>query len=654
MKGLSLCNELADYALRIWNESLSDLAKSPLSRLISDFRRVYDDFDEFKSTCYNKLDQNVYKYYEGVFTIALLKLSVAIEERVKGGDVRDETVKLAVEMFTPDEKGIVKELERFSGLELSPEVLAELIVARKGEVYELIKEAVSKQYVDLANVVKTWAGKYNISDSVRRGLLYRYERRFKNVVEAFKRLLEQQPAWLVRLFSEYEEVLLSSGELRSKFERELKETYAKEVSALKERLEVLEKEREALLNKLIALSEREASRDVEKEALAKELNKLREDYELLKSKYQEVLTKWEERSKELEELGGKLVEKERELEEIAKREKELSAAKEACEAEILRLKSVINEYEAKVKEYERYKEELQLELKAMEDRVRALERGLKGELKGHLVTAEEAAMLELIFVEKLRGKLRDLPLVLETPWGEVTIKKWSYEWVSEELGQGMNLPRNVSVVFGYRSRGFLGLGEEKVIEIRGIYLSHVNTLRKQGLDSQPATLSELLSVLKNHLYSTSVNGRRFVLIGVASPTGWEEFASKYVMGEERPSLVFGDVVVILVDLIENKAIYPTRLSKVMPSIDRYARMFLPEVRVEEEALVREALKQLCREARAKVPPRPTFLYRDLVERLKGVSRLSIMRVLHECEEEGIIEVKSVNGEKTILCKSAGW
>ena len=654
MKGLSLCSELADYALRIWNESLSDLTKSSLSRLISDFRRVYDDFDEFKSTCYNKLDQNVYKYYEGLFTIALLKLSVAIEERVKGSDVRDETVKLAVEMFTPDEKGIVKELERFSGLELSPEILAELIVARKGEVYELIKEAVSKQYVDLANVVKTWAGKYNISDSVRRGLLHRYERRFKNVVEAFKRLLEQQPAWLVRLFSEYEEVLLSSGELRSKFERELKETYAKEVSALKERLEVLEKEREALLNKLIALSEREASRDVEKEALAKELNKLREDYELLKSKYQEVLTKWEERSKELEELRGKLVEKERELEGIAKREKELSAAKEACEAEILRLKSVINEYEAKVKEYERCKEELQLELKAMEDRVRALERGLKGELKGHLVTAEEAAMLELIFVEKLRGKLRDLPLVLETPWGEVTIKKWSYEWVSEELGQGMNLPRNVSVVFGYRSRGFLGLGEEKVIEIRGIYLSHVNTLRKQGLDSQPATLSELLSVLKNHLYSTSVNGRRFVLIGVASPTGWEEFASKYVMGEERPSLVFGDAVVILVDLIENKAIYPTRLSKVMPSIDRYARMFLPEVKVEEEALVREALKQLCREARAKAPPCPAFLYRDLVEKLKGISRLSVMRVLRECEEEGIIEVKSINGEKTILCKSAGW
>jgi predicted DNA-binding protein YlxM (UPF0122 family) len=354
---------------------------------------------------------------------------------------------------------------------------------------------------------------------------------------------------------------------------------------------------------------------------------LKEDYELLKSKYQEVLTKWEERSKELEELRGKLVEKERELEEIAKREKELSAAKEACEAEILRLKSVINEYEAKVKEYERYKEELQLELKAMEDRVRALERGLKGELKGHLVTAEEAAMLELIFVEKLRGKLRDLPLVLETPWGEITIKKWSYEWVSEELGQSMNLPRNVSVVFGYRSRGFLGLGEEKVIEIRGIYLSHVNTLRKQGLDSQPATLSELLSVLKNHLYSTSVNGRRFVLIGVASPTGWEEFASKYVMGEERPSLVFGDVVVILVDLIENKAIYPTRLSKVMPSIDRYARMFLPEVKVEEEALVREALKQLCREARAKAPPCPAFLYRDLVEKLKGISRLSVMRVL---------------------------
>jgi len=464
--------------------------------------------------------------------------------------------------------------------------------------------------------------------------------------------LDQQPAWLRRLFAEYEEALLSSAEVREKFEKMFKDLYEREVYSLRERIDVLEKERSGLLDRLNVLMEKALSKEVEAKLLVEELSRLRREYEDIKNRYFETLKMWEDKVKELEELKSKLVEKEKQLEEMASREKELTASREALEAEVARLRSLVSEYEARVREYERYREELQLELKAMEDKVSTLEKELKGELKGHLVTAEEAAMLELIFIEKLRSRLREVPIAIKAPWGEVIISKWSYERVlADSMEQSAIMPRNMSIVFGHRSRGFLGLGEERVIEIRGVYFSHIDTLKKQGFDSQPATLSDLLGILRNNL-EFSRNGKRFTLIGIASPTGWSESVVKYVAGEGY-SLVFSDAVVILVDLIENRAIYPEKLATTMPSIDRYARIFMPEVMAEEEKYVENVIRDLCDEAKAKAPENPVFLYKSLVEKLRGVSNLSIIRVMSRYREKGFIEIKSVDGEKAILCKFMG-
>jgi uncharacterized protein YeaO (DUF488 family) len=356
---------------------------------------------------------------------------------------------------------------------------------------------------------------------------------------------------------------------------------------------------------------------------------------------------------------------------MAKKEKELTVAREAYEGEIARLKNLVNEYEAKVKEYERYKEELQLELESMRDKVNTLEKSMKGELQGNLVTAEDATMLELIFIEKLRSKLNELPILIKTSWGDVVINKWSYVRIqSENLEQSTKLPSNKSIVFGYRSRGFLGLGEEKIVEIRGVYLSHIDILKKQGFDIQPATLSDLINVLKNSLATDG--GKRFILIGIASPTGWDSSVEKYVKGESSKaelsqheevssvekhvkdasySLVFRDAIVVLVDLIENKVIYPEKLRETMPTIERYARMFIPEIRVEEEAKIEQTIKDLCDEAYAKSPDNPVFLYEELLDRLKGYSSISVTRVLNRYLKNDYIEIKNIKGVKTVICRS---
>jgi hypothetical protein len=351
-------------------------------------------------------------------------------------------------------------------------------------------------------------------------------------------------------------------------------------------------------------------------------------------------------SKELqEEVKGILA---RELELINRRKEELEDMIRKREEEIERReKEIVKREEAIAKKEEEVK------------------KVIKGELKGHLVTTYVAAMLELIFREKLRSKLREVketPIVIKAPWGDVTINRWNYERIlpeSDSEEKNAVIPRNMSIVFGHISKAHLGFGEERIIEVRGIYLTHIDTLKAQGFDHKPATLEDLLNVLKRNLDTSednknnnkNNNKKKYMLIGIASPTGWEESVVKYVAGER--SLVFSSAVVILVDLIDNKAIYPENLSTIMPSIDRYARMFIPETRVEEEKRVEEVINELCDEARANAPDNPVFLYKELVERLRGIPDLAIIRVISRYRENGRIEIKDINGERVVICKSMG-
>jgi hypothetical protein len=89
----------------------------------------------------------------------------------------------------------------------------------------------------------------------------------------------------------------------------------------------------------------------------------------------------------------------------------------------------------------------------------------------------------------------------------------------------------------------------------------------------------------------------------------------------------------------------------MPTIERYARMFIPEIRVEEEAKIEQTIKDLCDEAYAKSPDNPVFLYEELLDRLKGYSSISVTRVLNRYLKNDYIEIKNIKGVKTVICRS---
>lgn len=645
------CGELTKDAIRLWGEDLDEISRASLQVLLNTFEKTSIAQQEFRDQCFLRISRELYDYYDSVFSLALLKLSIAIEDKVSKEGAIDGRIKDIISMFSEDEKNAVKEFERFKSLDpnvVSSKDLAEYIVSKREGIYNLVKEAVNKQYIYFDKLIESWSKTYKISNTVRRGLLIKYQARFKNIVEAVKILVDQQSAWLRRLFSDYEDALLSSSEVREHFESKAREVFENEVRRLRSYIEKLEEEKSKLLDKIDEISRKASKIEVEKTVIESELTRVRQELESVRTRYEEVLRGWEKGLNELESLRKKLAEKERELEELAERERESVAGREALEAEILRLRQLVESYEARVREYEYEKERLQLDLRVAEEKLHEIEESIRGRSEGRLVFGEEAVILEHMFIEKLRSKLSDLPLVLKAPWGEEKINKWSDERIYYENSENIHrVPRNTKAMFVYEKRGFLSFGESRRIEIRGIYTSDLGSIKKKGYTDRKASLSDLVKAISE---ISIVEGKTFVLVGMASPAGWDERAIKYVTSSEGPILLTRNMVVFLVDPVENKVYYPEHLSGTYPYIEQYARLFMVEVDIEEESRVEKAIRDLCDEAKAISPIEPVFPYSRIHERLKLISWLSLIRVISRLRDKKIIEIKKGEKENLVICR----
>ena len=201
---------MVNVADRLCRMDLNDLVMRPPDMLLRSAKRVLESQEKFEEECYGSLPQSVYDHYSSTFHCALLKLSVALEDHVRSKRIHDEYARYVAGLYTEDEKRALVEFEKFSKLDPSitpPETLADVIVSEAGEVYKLVREAVRKQYVDFKGLVETWSKNLRIRNYVAKALMLRYESRFRNIVEAVKRLLDQQPAWLGRIFKDYEDAL---------------------------------------------------------------------------------------------------------------------------------------------------------------------------------------------------------------------------------------------------------------------------------------------------------------------------------------------------------------------------------------------------------------------------------------------------------------
>jgi predicted regulator of amino acid metabolism with ACT domain len=487
--------ELTYLATKISQTDLLELLSRPINEIIEDAREIYNNLKQYEKECYGIIPRSVYEHGLSILKFALLKLSTVLEDKLKGQDIKDEFTNFIIGYFTPDEKNALKELERFSKLEPNvtpPETLADIIVAEHGKIYEIIKEAISKEYVDLGRVLETWKSNLKIRNDIARAFEIRYRERFNNIIDAIKNLLDQQPAWLKRLFREYEDALLSSEDIRRRFEEEYRKVFIKELETVEEKLKGIGDEKKSL---------------------------------------QMIFENLDPKIKDLEKFRELLENKLKELEELKVKQPPDSVAKVALELAINNLKGILTEYENKIQEYEFER-----------DKLRDLEMADKGGIEGHAVSRE---IIDL-FSERLIGRARRImeegKIKLYNPQdkNELLVDRWD----KIERLENSTIHTNVGSI------NFDGIAFTKMkgvifkkpyIIVEYLTLSHPELLKLKGYDSKPLDVSDFLAVLKTRIVEAE-KGKYYHIIVLSSPTGftdtlknhvggeifWKNFASKYV------------------------------------------------------------------------------------------------------------------------------
>lgn len=580
---------------KISQTDLIDLIGRPLSNIIESAREVYGNLKQYEKECYGFVAPVVYDHSIGVIKFALLKLSVALEDKLRDLDIKDEFANFIIRYFTSDEKNMLRELERFSKLEprvTSPLILADIIIAEHGKIYDLIKEAVSKGYVDLEKVLETWKSNLKIRDDIARVFIMRYRIRFENIIEAIKILLDQHPAWLKRLFREYEEALLASEDVRRRFEEESKRVFSREVEILEEKIGAMDGEKKRL---------------------------------------QTMLESLDPKVKELEDLKRLLQEKERELEVLKSKLSQDSIAKIVLEHEINNLKRDLSEYETKMHEYEILKE-----------RMREMEMAAKGSIEGHLVWREIIDLYSELLISRAQRIIGGGKVSLYNPRedDEISIDSWDNV---ERYNSTLQTPSgllNVSGVIFTKMRGVIFKRSYVVVEY--LTSSHVEPVKVKGYDLIPLDVGDFLTILKTRIVRAET-GEYYHLIVLSSPTGftstlinhiggekfWKNFASKYV-------------TVYLLDPTTGYLAY-NRGDPAANRNSKMANMELPEEQIEKvrkyllsDGALMEAIKS---------SPVIKFLGIDRIIEATSIQDEAVLRrALGSLESEGIGRVKEVNGK----------
>ena len=642
-------DDLVSDARRIFeSEDLLSLESLPDFILLEDAQRLMKTMVEFRRKCYRTLSKEEYDEINSIINGALLKIAAALKTK----KTDDPVAKQIMSMFTEDEIEILREFERFNKLDpevTPPDRLADLLVSRSGEIYELVAEAVRKQYIDFSGLIKTWTTQGKIRATVSKALQARYSRRFRNIVEAVKRLLDQQPAWLLRLFTDYERALLESAEVRERIEREIREKVEKELGLpeLERQVEMLEEERQSLLKRVEELSAALAAREVEREKILMELDYLRRDKEALAEQIERLQSKLGEVEEALESARRELEEKRRELEELTRQYSQDKAAKEALEAEAERLKARIEELEAMLREYSTAKEALEAEKHELEAKLGELEAAIKGEGEERPASLEDALGYENVFIERFNYHMNRLPLILYDPLSrkEIKIKSWGKANIEEgALHPDSSGPKGrFSRYIVYE--GVLRKRRKLVVEA----LSFVRPERyaEKGYDLEPMKLGEALSLASRRAMEARNNGYYHVLM-IMSPTGFSKKLQEYVAGTDfHRMFLSSSLTLILFDPLTGDVYH----HPADPVVGRFAAVLRPLTPLEEIEKAALKIKELKYEALARSPAFPHFRLKELVEKT-GMSPKAVRAAVEKLQKEGVGMVKVEKGEIVFVYKEA--
>lgn len=603
---------------RVLDHDLEGLKRLDESTRVAFWNEVEAARNIFEEELAPLVPQDLRRHYLSKFSLAKLLLAAA-----SAANSEDNTM---ASSFSPKEIELIVNFERFSGYDIrSPREIAEGI-ARRNNLFDLVREIYEKHYNDLDQLLDD----PHIMRDLKIAFKKRYESRLELIKDGVKLFVEQYgPVVAVQQIEESVWQKIKEAEKsREGIVMELEEKIA-EISSLLEKIP----EEDEVDRRLSALQEKFPAAEWE-ERESEELGFLRGLLDLERELHA--------RLSDIHRSRERLSELEKDLLEI------LSEAEREGKEEVARITaSELNELQ-RAKEDLLWKEEL---LNAQKETLEAKREQFEGGLKQlreilegksiRYVTAADARLAELNFIARFDAKMQRLPLELKSPLDgrTYTIKSWGPEAHirSEVPSLKKDFPRNECSKYIVSEKRHRLFGEKAAkLVVEAVALSHLEELRHKGFDLRRANLGELLELLAGRIRSAEKGGY-FHVVGVASPTGWDVRLLKELSSEGftrrylSPNLTF-----CLIDSVTGESFHSPADERIRGFLELF------ELELDEEKILK-----LVEEVKKELRELSVIGLEDFIGE-KGGSRDLALSAFHRVAEEGAARLRFLRGEGLVL------
>ncbi|AIU70307.1 hypothetical protein TEU_08175 [Thermococcus eurythermalis] len=602
----------------IFEEGKTDCVKEllrPAESVLNEGLDIAVEDFRMREKLWQSIEENYYRYRRGDCGTFLKDLDVHFRSKFEGALAilawsfwqNGETYPPATRRYSNRELTAIERILRYNVFELySKEDILKNIMHRDTNVLTLLR--------DYYRGTDRWIDEFLNDSNVKLYLRYFLKTKW----DSYKEKLNSAIAEAIIRFDWIRDYLLMEDERTEA----VAEAYRHQVENLRRQMVELrrnfEREKEELRRRLETAKEAEISR------LLREKEEMKKQFE-------------EERQRLIDEISKMKDEEARQMleEELSKMQREMMANIKAMEEEIRR-----KELELQQKEMELRRKELKL--KEKEDEVskrikQVMELAGKVEKGSRFVKLDEARMLEINFVGRMKSKFKDEIKLLSRNFKATSVEEkgtFDKSGYAGKLSERdlKNVPDNRMVEVRLKEKKLFGKKEE--ITVRALFYGRPERYAEAGFDTDPLELADINALLVD-ARDEAKNGR--IVLLVASPTGFEKRIANYVNSNDfHRNFISENVSLALLDLESGELIYNPH--------DEYAKAFEPILRLERDNELISKVKNFLEERILQKG------YVRLEEAAEEFTEDMVKQAFHELSKERGYITKFVDGVGYVLVR----
>lgn len=600
----------------VLNDDMEKLSSDNVKRLEL-WNNIVNSENTFEKDFMHNISTDLTTDIVSKFSFAKLRLAVA--------DLADDEQTGIASGFNQEEISLVSEFDKYNTFDMSsPEEISEKM-KRRGDIYHLIQDY-RKEYEKLDDTLDSPRIRRNLKVFLKN----RFRERLNNIDKALK--IHVGKYGIVTPVEQIERSILD----------EIKKSED-------ERARIL-KEQEIRIRKLRSQFDSLPQTDVQAEYFKEILNKLqaqvwsddkvldlkavRNERENLAEKYSDIENELSafikvllERQNEITQRQTELKEKENELKGKMEEEKQRVIENEIKELEFLKSKLTADE-----KEILDEKSMIQIKKRELDERLRQITEAAEGKPL-RIIKKEDARLCELNFIARFDTKMNNFPLKIHSPINNKQYDISSWKDDDHQVLSERNLtdtPNNTQSKYLIQEKkyGFFGEKLKKVI-IEAVSFNHIDEFDEYGFDSRAVNIAEFLISIAKAIDNAEM-GKYLHVIGIASPTGWEENVIKEIQSVNfAHNYVSRFVSVCLIDSSAGEVIYNSADDRIIG----YVEFFKPQ-------FDREKVEEIRTYTENKLAAKGYIVFEDTVEEL-SLPRELVYKVFRDLQHDGLGKMKNI-------------